>query len=151
MLLAVECSGQPAAAGTSAAAASTCRARSLWDMGDVRVSTNPMPPARPLLGSPGSSSGRGLGEGAAEAAPTAPHATPPGPGRRRSGPARFWARWPARVAFVLALMVSGAAHCTALPFEVPRGFEVNDVDGEAAIPIDMMEQSEPPPPPPPPP
>jgi hypothetical protein len=54
------------------------------------------------------------------------------------------------VAFVLALVVSGAAHCTALPFDAPHGFEVNDVDGEAAIPIDMMEQNEPPPPPPPP-
>ncbi|MGH7434685.1 MAG: hypothetical protein ACRENE_03345 [Polyangiaceae bacterium] len=52
---------------------------------------------------------------------------------------------------MVALVVSGAAHCTALPFEVPRGFEVNDVDGEAAIPIDMVEQNEPPPPPPPPP
>jgi hypothetical protein len=93
----------------------------------------------------------GLGDGAADAAPTAPHATPKVAQGRPSGPAWFWARWPVRVAFGLSLLVSGAAHCTVLPFDAPHGFEVNDVDGEAAIPIDVITQEEPPPPPPAPP
>jgi hypothetical protein len=92
-----------------------------------------------------------LGEGAAQAAPTAPHATPRAPGARPSGPERFWSRWPVRIAWTVALAWSGVAHFTALPFGVPHGFEVKDVDGEAAIPIDLMEQQEAPPPPPPPP
>jgi hypothetical protein len=96
-------------------------------------------------------SGRRLADGAADAAPTAPHATPKVTTGPRSGPAWFWARWPVRVAFGLSLLVSGAAHCTALPFDAPRGFEVKDVEGEAAIPIDVISQEEPPPPEPPPP
>jgi len=89
-----------------------------------------------------------LGEGAAEGAPTAPHATPRGiTSGRRSGPERFWARWPMRIALALALVVSGAAHCSVVPFDAPHGFEMNDVDGEAAIPIDMVDQPDTPPPP----
>src|SRR5258708_15495131 len=146
-LVGFERSVQCSTLGRSAAVTSTSRARCRWDMRDVRVSTNAMPPARPLLGS---SSGRRLGDGAAEEAPTAPHATPRAGAGPRGGPAWFWARWPARVAFGLALLLSGVAHCTALPFDVPRGFEVKDVEGEAAIPVDVMAPDEPPPPPPPP-
>ena len=94
---------------------------------------------------------RVMGEGAAEEAPTAPHATPrtgPGP---RTGPERFWARWPVRVAFAGALVVSGLAHCAALPFELTRGFEIDEVDGEAAIPVDLLEPQDTPPPAEPPP
>ncbi len=102
---------------------------------------------------------RPLGEGAAESAPTAPHATPAAPpageGRRpRTGPARFWARWPARAALGAALVASTLSHCAVVPFGIPSSFDVNDVDGEAEIPIDMFESQEPPPepePPPPPP
>lgn len=90
-----------------------------------------------------------LGEGAAQAAPTAPHATPRASGGARSGPERFWSRWPVRVALALSLVASGSAHFAALPFGVPQGFEVKDVEGEAAIPVDLIEQHEPPPPPPP--
>ncbi len=82
--------------------------------------------------------GAPLGEGAAEAAPTSPHATPRTAHRHASGPERFWARWPVRVALGVSLVISGAAHCTALPFGTPHGFEVKDVEGEAAIPIDMI-------------
>jgi len=91
---------------------------------------------------------RWLGEGAAQAAPTAPHATPRVPAGGRSGPELFWARWPVRVALALALMVSGAAHCAVVPFDIPRGFEMKDVEGAAAIPIDVLEQEDTPPPPP---
>ena len=92
---------------------------------------------------------KSLGEGAAEGAPTAPHATPrASTGGRRSGPERFWARWPVRVALALALVVSGVAHCSVVPFDTPHGFEMNEVDGEAAIPIDMIDQVDTPPQPP---
>jgi hypothetical protein len=91
-----------------------------------------------------------LGEGAAEAAPTAPHATPRAREVKASGPERFWAHWPMRVALSGALVVSGVAHCAVFPLEVPHSFEVNDTEGEAAIPIDVLSADEPPPPAPPP-
>jgi len=92
---------------------------------------------------------RWLGEGAGQAAPTSPHATPrAAAGGRRSGPELFWARWPVRVALALALVLSGAAHCSVMPFDAPHGFEMNDVEGEAAIPVDIVEQADTPPPPP---
>jgi hypothetical protein len=93
---------------------------------------------------------RPLGEGAAQEAPTAPHATPRASGGKRTGPERFWAHWPVRVAFVACLVVSGAAHCTVVPIEIPHGFELKDTEGEAAIPIDVLDQEDTPPPPPPP-
>jgi hypothetical protein len=93
---------------------------------------------------------RPLGDGAGQEAPTAPHATPRvGPGKR-SGPERFWARWPVRVALAVSLLVSGVAHCAVVPLELPHHFQVNEVEGEAAIPIDVLEQEDTPPPPPPP-
>jgi len=85
---------------------------------------------------------RSLGEGAAQAAPTAPHATPRSPQTRRNGPELFWARWPVRVALGLCLIVSGAAHCAVMPFDAPQAIEVHDYEGEAAIPIDVIEQGE---------
>jgi hypothetical protein len=91
---------------------------------------------------------KGLGEGAAQAAPTAPHATPRALGGGRSGPELFWARWPVRVALALALVISGAAHCAVVPFDIPHGFEMKDVEGEAAIPIDLVEREDTPPAPP---
>jgi hypothetical protein len=92
-----------------------------------------------------------LGAGAAQAAPTAPHATPRLDRGKSSGPERFWKRWPMRLALGASLVVSALAHCAVVPLEVPRGFEVNDVDGEAAIPVDVLAADEAPPPPPPPP
>ncbi len=97
---------------------------------------------------------RALGDGAAQAAPTAPHATPSPqttPARKRSGPERFWARGRVRVAFGLCLVLSIVAHSSVMPFELPRGFEIKDVEGEAAIPIDVLAAEAPPPPPEPPP
>jgi hypothetical protein len=85
---------------------------------------------------------KALGEGAALAAPTAPHATPRRKRGRRNGPERFWSRWPVRVALSLSLVISAAAHCSLVPFEMPRGFEVHDVEGEAAIPVDLLSQEE---------
>ncbi len=92
----------------------------------------------------------GLGEGAAQEAPTAPHATPRHPGSPRTGPERFWARWPVRLAFGVALVVSGLAHCTAMPIDFSQSFQIDEVDGEAAIPIDLLSPEDTPPPPPPP-
>ncbi len=95
---------------------------------------------------------RALGDGAAQAAPTAPHATPPAPGRkgRRSGPERFWKRRSVRMALGPFVVLSLIAHYLLFPVELPHGFEVNDVEGEAAIPVDVL-NAEPAPPPPPPP
>jgi hypothetical protein len=98
---------------------------------------------------------KALGDGAAQAAPTAPHATPwdaagsSHSSRKRSGPERFWTR--RSIAFSLCLVLSGLSHYAVVPFELPKGFEVNDVEGEAAIPIDVLSADEPPPPPPEPP
>lgn len=97
---------------------------------------------------------RPLGEGAAQAAPTAPHATPRTGKGRPSGPERFWAKWPVRLAFGLCLLVSGVVHCSMMPMHLPGSMDVNDYEGEAAIPIDLIESQgqataevEPPPPP----
>jgi hypothetical protein len=94
---------------------------------------------------------RALGEGAARIAPTAPHATPakPGAARRRTGPERFWSRRRARVALAVGLAASSAAH--GLPWalaSIPFGIEVHDLEGEAALPFDVLVQDEAPPPPP---
>lgn len=91
-----------------------------------------------------------LGEGAAQAAPTAPHATPRTGSKSRTGPERFWARWPVRVALALSLIVSSIVHCSMVPLDVPHSFEVRDVEGEAVIPIDVLTAEEAPPPTPPP-
>jgi hypothetical protein len=92
---------------------------------------------------------RALGEGAAQEAPTAPHATPRSRGGKRTGPERFWARWPVRIALAACVVLSGVAHCAVVPLEVPHGFEVKDVEGEAAIPVEVLEAEDTPPPPPP--
>lgn len=95
---------------------------------------------------------RALGDGAGQAAPTAPHATPrvrPGPW---SGPERFWARRPVRIALGIALAVSIVVHVG--PLIDPGawvGIEVKEIEGEAAIPVDVLSVGEPPSPPPPPP
>jgi hypothetical protein len=88
---------------------------------------------------------RALGEGAGQAAPTAPHATQRAADAKRSGPERFWARWPGRVAMAVCLVVSAAGHGVVVPFEVPEGFEVKELEGEVAIPVDLLEDNAPPP------
>ena len=117
---------------------------------------------RPTIPAKGLRRGRALGEGAGLAAPTAPHATPPAAtpssrlalfGRRRSrstGPERFWSKARVRAALALSLLLSTLAHGLLMPIGVPSGFSVKDVEGEAAIPIDLLESSAAPPEPPPP-
>jgi hypothetical protein len=96
---------------------------------------------------------RPLGEGAARAAPTSPHATPPADGRgarRRNGPERFWAHWRTRAALAAALVLSSSAHLAPIaPFAFPSRLDVTELEGEAAIPVDLLAGEEPPPPPPP--
>jgi hypothetical protein len=91
-----------------------------------------------------------LGEGAAQAAPTAPHATPAPESRKRkrSGPERFWRRRSLRLALGPFVLLSLVAHYVLFPVDLPHGFEVNDVEGEAAIPVEVL-NAEPAPPPPP--
>jgi hypothetical protein len=91
---------------------------------------------------------RALGEGAAQEAPTAPHATPRKAKGPRTGPERFWAHGPMRVALAACLVISGVAHCTVFPIDVSASFEVKDVEGEAAIPIDILAEDTPAPEPP---
>jgi hypothetical protein len=95
---------------------------------------------------------RALGYGAALAAPTAPHATPaqPGAGRKRSGPERFWKRPSMGLALGPFLLLSLVAHYVLFPLELPHAFEVNDVEGEAVIPVDVLAADPAPLPPPPP-
>jgi hypothetical protein len=47
-----------------------------------------------------------------------------------------------RVVFAFCLMVSWLAHCSVMPLELPHALEVQDYEGEAAIPIDVLEQGE---------
>jgi hypothetical protein len=97
---------------------------------------------------------RPLGEGAAQEAPTAPHATPRTGKGRRTGPERFWTHWPVRVTLATCFVISGVAHCAVFPIDMAGSFEVRDIEGEAAIPIDVLQEdtpaAEPPAPPPPP-
>ncbi len=95
--------------------------------------------------------------GAAEAAPSAPHATPRSEGAfRATGPERFWrvARW--QVGFV-SVVLSILAHGAVAPWSLwPRqAFEFHDVDGTLTIPVDLLSTAPPasaaPPEPPPPP
>jgi hypothetical protein len=92
---------------------------------------------------------RALGEGAAQAAPTAPHATPHLPEAGRTGPERFWAHGPVRVAFALCVVVSAIVHGSVVPIDAPHRLQLNDVEGEAAIPIDILAADDTPPPEPP--
>lgn len=80
---------------------------------------------------------RSLGEGAAQAAPTAPHATAPVSATRWSGPERFWSKGRARIALAVALVLSAAFHAILVPVRF-SSVEVRDVEGEAAIPFDVF-------------
>jgi hypothetical protein len=79
-----------------------------------------------------------LGAGAAEGAPTAPHATPRTEPGARTGPERFWARGRARIALAVSAALSLLLHVSFVPLGVPAGFVVNDVEGDPAIPIDIL-------------
>ena len=93
---------------------------------------------------------RALGEGAGQAAPTSPHATPRLDPRSRSGPERFWARRRVRVALAVCMVASAILHASVVPIDLPHGLEVKDFEGEATVPIDMIATGEAPPPAPPP-
>jgi len=97
---------------------------------------------------------RKVADGAAEIAPTAPHATPrTGPAKTRSGPERFWApRW-RRLTAAGALTASLVTHYAIGPWSLlpENRLEFHDVEGEISIPVDIIEDEPPPPEPPPPP
>jgi hypothetical protein len=50
-----------------------------------------------------------------------------------------------RLVLVGCLVASSVAHCAVVPLEVPHGFEIQDVDGEATIPIDILTAADEPP------
>jgi hypothetical protein len=90
--------------------------------------------------------------GAAEAAPTAPHATAPTT-RDTSGPARFWDLRRVRVALGLTLASSLAVHAVFTPWRLlpdRSGIELKDPEGELTIPVDLLGEDQPPPAPAPP-
>jgi hypothetical protein len=70
-------------------------------------------------------------------------------GRRgRNGPERFWGHWRTRTALVAALVLSASAHLAPVaPYAFPSGLEVTELEGEAAIPVDLLAAEEAPPPP----
>jgi hypothetical protein len=74
-----------------------------------------------------------------------------------AGPTSRWAsvRDKRRAAFIACLLVSAVLHYAIAPIGLPHGFEVREVDGEAAIPVDLLAPEAPaaelPPPPEPPP
>lgn len=88
-----------------------------------------------------------VGAGAAESAPTAPHATGrPDGDKRRTGPERFWG-WAAGRLWI-GILLSLAFHYFVGPWDIvpPDEFEFVDVDGELSIPVDLIaEAAEPPP------
>jgi len=90
-----------------------------------------------------------LGEGAAEAAPTAPHATLRGPGGgkgKATGPERFWRRrntlsLPGFASLLLHLMVS-PWNLWWLLFSAPH-IDIKDQEGELVIPADLFDEPAP--------
>jgi hypothetical protein len=85
--------------------------------------------------------------GAADVAPTAPHATPPDAPDRKTGPARFWSRRRIRVALGIASLISVVVHGYVAPWRLfpdRSGIEMKDVDGELTIPIDLLGEEAPP-------
>ena len=93
--------------------------------------------------------------GAAAEAPTAPHATYPAPGAAvPGGPARFWEGRRLRVVFALGVALSVVLHGAVMPwggFSFGGDVSLAEVEGEVAIPVDLLGEEAPPPPPPPPP
>lgn len=98
---------------------------------------------------------RRLGEGAAEFAPTAPHATPESnPSRvtqKRTKVGRIWKPLGlvSGVALVLSTVLHGAIAVKSMGTVPDVSFK--DTDDELTIPVDMFEQGQAAPPPPPPP
>jgi hypothetical protein len=85
--------------------------------------------------------------GAADLAPTAPHATAPAEPDRRSGPARFWSKRRIRVALGFGWAISLVFHWILAPWRLfpdRSGLEVKDVEGELTIPVDLLGEEPPP-------
>lgn len=85
--------------------------------------------------------------GAADIAPTAPHATVPEAPDRRSGPARFWSRRRIRIALAIAGSLSLLFHWFVAPWRLfpdRSGLELKDVDGELIIPVELLGEEPPP-------
>jgi len=85
--------------------------------------------------------------GAADAAPTAPHATAPATQDKKSGPARFWRARGMRTAIGIALVVSVVLHGYVTPWSfLPdnSGLKMKDVDGELTIPVELLGEEPPP-------
>jgi hypothetical protein len=93
----------------------------------------------------------GLRAGAAPGAPTAPHATPPATHLKATGPERFWSARRAGFALLVSVVVSAMVHYLVGPWSLlpDVSLELHDVDGDLAIPVDLL-QSEPTSPPAPP-
>lgn len=111
----------------------------------------------PSTGSPGRLHGLGSARaidwhgdprvGAAEIAPTAPHATPAAKPDRKSGPARFWSGRRIRVALTVAASISLIVHWFIAPWNLlpdRSGLEMKDVDGELTIPVELLGEEAPP-------
>jgi len=84
--------------------------------------------------------------GAAEIAPTAPHATAPTV-KDTSGPARFWSGRRVRLARNLALALSLVVHWFVSPWQLlpsDSGIKGKDVDDELTIPVDLLGEETPP-------
>lgn len=85
--------------------------------------------------------------GAADAAPTAPHATFPEAPDRKTGPARFWSLRRIRVVLAVACTISLVVHWFVAPWRLfpdRSGLEVKDVDGELTIPVELLGEEPPP-------
>ena len=85
--------------------------------------------------------------GAAESAPTAPHATAPAGQDKKSGPARFWRGRGLRAAIGAAFAISFAVHGYLTPWRLfpdTSGLEMKDVDGELTIPVELLGEEPPP-------
>ncbi len=84
--------------------------------------------------------------GAAEIAPTAPHATVPAE-KDTSKPARFWEGRGVRLAIRLALLLSIVFHAWVSPWKLfpdASGIKGKDVDDELTIPLDLLGEEAPP-------
>jgi len=84
-----------------------------------------------------------LRSGAAEGAPTAPHATPRGAGARaRTGPERFWSTRRARRTFTAAILASTAAHWVLGPWSLlpTTRLDVTDKEGELTIDVALLSE-----------
>ena len=85
--------------------------------------------------------------GAAECAPTAPHATAPAQRDRKSGPARFWRGRGIRIALGITFAFSLVLHWYLAPWRLfpdRSGLELKDPEGELTIPVELLGEEPPP-------